>query len=125
MALRNLQSRVVNTVGVARLVRRVRLVVVARFGEIVLVREHDLIRLLDVLHAESFTNVPCNVAVLFRQFWSVRCVYNVLGALHLLTISHAPGLFELNAIASQPPAGRVAVSLRTGLFQFRFADDSL
>jgi hypothetical protein len=46
------------------------------------------------------------------------------GILHQLTINQAPGLLELNAIASQPPAGNVAVSLRTGLLKFRFADDS-
>jgi len=75
------------------------------------------------LHAEAFADVPGDVTVLFRDLSA--CIHDMFKKYNSsLTINQAPGLLEENAIASQPLAGKVAVSLRTGLFQFKFAVDS-
>ena len=64
MAQPDLKSRVVHAIGVRHLVLLVRLVVVACLRKCVLVGENNLVWLLDILHAETLADVPCNVAVL-------------------------------------------------------------
>jgi hypothetical protein len=98
----------------------VRVPVVARLREFAGGRVLDLIGRLDELHAQTAADVPCDVAVETRNdrisVWS-----KVDGVDIRQTYSQAPGLFEGNAIAIQPPPGRVAVSRRGGVSQFRTA----
>lgn len=115
MQRNNLQTRVVLLVESG-----LRVVVPVRASLFVLAlrRERDLVGRLDELHAETFADVPCDVAV-----ETFRCVSNLVcfDRSIVSTYSQAPGLFEGKAIAIQPPPGSVAVSRRGGVAQFMTA----
>lgn len=98
----------------------VRVPVVARLRELAGGRVLDLVGRFDELHAQTFADVPCDVAVETRTVMLV-CVRDYMEAMSGKTYSQAPGLFEGNAIAIQPPPGRVAVSRRGGVSQFKTA----
>lgn len=98
----------------------VRVPVVARLRELAGGRVLDLVGRFDELHAQAFADVPCDVAVETRTVMLV-CVRDYMEAMSGKTYSQAPGLFEGNAIAIQPPPGRVAVSRRGGVSQFKTA----
>lgn len=59
------QTRVINAIYISSLIALPFLVVIADPSKVFFARKDDLVRLLDVLHPETFANVPSDMAMLF------------------------------------------------------------
>ena len=98
----------------------VRVPVIARLRELAGRGVLDLVGRLEELHAQTAADVPCDMAVETRSDRISMRPKSDEGNVGE-TYSQAPGLFDGNAIAIQPPPGRVAVSRRGGVSQFKTA----